>query len=147
MKTIKQWIEELPEPYKTQAFANADKCKDKDTVDVMKLVSNPMSAISSIFYFWETPEGGPYWQNYIEFLSKNPSVWDSKAIPTNAQLEILGSKKSIETQRFPDSYLTIDLKMSTRELAEEIYRAIKWMDGSSDSELINEIEKVLNQRR
>lgn len=52
MKTIKQWLEELPEPYRTQALENYER----------KQMSHSLSlALASAFHWHYTPEGWNYW--------------------------------------------------------------------------------------
>lgn len=64
MKTIKQWLEELPEPYRTQALENADRC------DLDKDAKSKPAALRNAFEWEETPEdqGYYYWEDLWEKL-------------------------------------------------------------------------------
>ena len=62
MKTIKEHYQELPEPYKTEAFKNLRKDNENIKVD------NINKAICGGFIFAETPQGLDYW---FDFLDKN----------------------------------------------------------------------------
>ena len=53
MKTIREFLEELPEPYRSQALEN---CKNGD------LASHSLSrAIEDAFVWKNTPQGDRYW--------------------------------------------------------------------------------------
>lgn len=57
MKTIREWLEELPEPYRSEALKNAD----KDKLDAMEdLLSH---AIAEAFDWEDSPQGFDYWNN------------------------------------------------------------------------------------
>lgn len=63
MKTIREWLEELPEPYKTQAKQNTKK------LSVFKLEEPTLSdAVMSAFRWETTPEGLNYWMNLYDEL-------------------------------------------------------------------------------
>jgi len=62
MKTIKQWLETLPEPYRSQALENWDGESRK--------VKSSSAAIGSAFKWWKSPEGIKYWENFYYLLSK-----------------------------------------------------------------------------
>ena len=56
-KTIKEWLETLPEPYRTEALENAD----KDTLIINK--THLSRAIRGSFYWEYSPQGHDYWKN------------------------------------------------------------------------------------
>jgi hypothetical protein len=60
MKTIREWLEELPEPHRTQAINNAEKY---DMIDIS--VDSLIDAIGQGFIWRESPEGGNYWVDLI----------------------------------------------------------------------------------
>lgn len=55
MKTIKQWLETLPEPYRGQALANLEK-EESDHI-----VSSDCEAVNWAFNWGESPEGFEHW--------------------------------------------------------------------------------------
>jgi hypothetical protein len=57
MKTIKEYLEELPEPWRSQALENYDPKFHPHT----KTTSSLESAISWAFDWSESPEGHEYW--------------------------------------------------------------------------------------
>lgn len=57
MKTIKEWLSELPEPYRGQALANYDPL----FAGVSRQVPDLSTAISSAFEWNKTTEGIDYW--------------------------------------------------------------------------------------
>lgn len=62
MKTIKEWLSELPEPYKTKALANASKA-------VLKEEEPDLNQALRAAFIWETaPEGKVYWDNVTDAL-------------------------------------------------------------------------------
>lgn len=66
MKTIRDWLEELPEPYKTQAIDNAPennlKCQDDSLHE----------ALAGAFFWSYTKEGYDYWDNlYTKLKHEN----------------------------------------------------------------------------
>lgn len=65
MKTIKEWLEELPEPYRTQALELYDTYwGDKD---VPKTVSLP-EALRGAFVWGNTTQGYEYWSSLYKKL-------------------------------------------------------------------------------
>ena len=60
MKTIKEWLEELPEPYKTQALTNM---KNFALYAGEYEVTSLDKAIEWAFYWGQTPEGLSYWDD------------------------------------------------------------------------------------
>lgn len=69
MKTIREWLEELPEPYRTQALENFD-IEGIDNI----LVSTLADAINKGFIWFTTPQGEPYWFNIHRKIYKNESL-------------------------------------------------------------------------
>lgn len=63
-KTIKEWLEELDEPYRTQALNNMD-IEDSE-VDAYSLCE----AVGIAFYWYDSPEGHDYWDELSEQLIK-----------------------------------------------------------------------------
>lgn len=63
-KTIKQWFETLPEPYRTQALNNAN----------IFLLDQEETNMEDAFYngfFWAfSPEGYDYWEEFINNISR-----------------------------------------------------------------------------
>ena len=70
MKTIKQWLEELPEPYRSQSLANmADiKCQAHGVIDPEQKRSSLRGVLMSAFAWSQTPEMFEYWDNLYESL-------------------------------------------------------------------------------
>ena len=68
MKTIEQWFNELPEPYRSQALENTLNQFGKKRLKVHKL--NIREALSSGFIWNDTPkkQGHNYWYNFYETL-------------------------------------------------------------------------------
>jgi hypothetical protein len=54
MKTIKEWLETLPEPYRSQALKNG--------IDMGKERSSLFKAINSAFVWSNSKEGFDYWR-------------------------------------------------------------------------------------
>ena len=57
MKTIKKWLEELPEPYRTQALDNLSEEDGLIESETMEY------AIRAAFVWFHTEEGHTYWSN------------------------------------------------------------------------------------
>lgn len=55
MKTIREWLEELPEPYRSQALENMD-IEDADIEH-----DNFERALCGAFLWMDSPEGWDYW--------------------------------------------------------------------------------------
>lgn len=64
MKTIKQWLEELPEPYRTQALENYENNK----------VQSLSFALINAFEWYDTPEGIEYWADLNKKICENNLV-------------------------------------------------------------------------
>jgi hypothetical protein len=62
-KTIKEYLETLPEPYRSQALKNTYKIHldeaGKDSVG---------HALKSAFFWESSPEGHDYWENFYHSL-------------------------------------------------------------------------------
>lgn len=58
-KKIVSFINKWPEPYRSQAIANA-------SIDVNELSgwSAPIEVLESLFVWSDTPEGGDYWNDF-----------------------------------------------------------------------------------
>jgi hypothetical protein len=56
MKTVREWLEELPEPYKGEALMQTDG-------DLSTKYVNLYDALSSAFYWEGSPQGDRYWRN------------------------------------------------------------------------------------
>lgn len=63
MKTIKEWLESLPEPHRTQALANAS---DSLTTTTPSLTS----AIAGGFAWAYSPEGYEYWDDFFHTIDQ-----------------------------------------------------------------------------
>lgn len=64
MKTIEQWLNELPEPYRSQALENTPKYML--TNQYVSMVSVLMHAFPWKF----SPQGLEYWQEYFNTLPR-----------------------------------------------------------------------------
>jgi hypothetical protein len=64
MKTVEEWFNDLEEPYKTQALENSIEKS-------LKIIAESMSeALSSGFYWTDSPQGHEYWYNIFKKHSK-----------------------------------------------------------------------------
>lgn len=61
-KTIKEWLEELPEPYSTQALNNADELLLNCTYGTQS------EALEEAFVWFATEEGHDYWEQLYETI-------------------------------------------------------------------------------
>jgi len=59
-KTIKEWLYELPEPYKTQALTNSD---NNSTLESSNKYNSFGEALGAAFSFSYAPEGPHFWIN------------------------------------------------------------------------------------
>lgn len=59
MKTAKQWFDELPEPYRTQALVNCDSNEYCDTL---------ADALFDSFAWGQTTQGMRYWQELHDMI-------------------------------------------------------------------------------
>lgn len=64
MKIVKEWFNDLEEPYKKQALEN--------TVEKsLKIIAESMTeALSSAFYWTDSPQGHDYWSNIFKQYGK-----------------------------------------------------------------------------
>lgn len=75
MKTIREWLEELPQPYRGQALANM-RPQNKDIEE-----NTLQDGLQGAFVWSKTKEGRRYWQKvYLSTLIPKP--------PTNALLAL-----------------------------------------------------------
>lgn len=66
MKTIKQWLNTLPSPYREQALTNTNKDVLKENPSIPDLEC----ALLSSFVWSKSPEGKLYWSNLVRELRK-----------------------------------------------------------------------------
>ena len=70
MKTIRQWLEELPEPYKSVALRNAEDDVSRAIDDNVEHMS---VALSRGFIWRESPEGSAFWRSvFYHYLTSTP---------------------------------------------------------------------------
>lgn len=60
MKTIREWLEGLPEPYRTQAMNNTIRV-GKRSLDSISICNSLYWVIQEAFVWQDSPEGGKYW--------------------------------------------------------------------------------------
>lgn len=78
-KLIREWFEELDEPYRTKALNNHFNPESSQNTDIF--VSNLNDAIVLGFRASKTPEGIKYWQNvYVEIKLKEKYGRDYKPL-------------------------------------------------------------------
>lgn len=63
MKTIREWLEELPEPYRTQAIENTEDELLLERVESLK------KAVKCAFIWNKSPQGHEYWSELHETLN------------------------------------------------------------------------------
>lgn len=68
MKTIREWLEELPEPYRTQALENCNSMR-LSISGLSDIVETSRIAIMSAFHWDSSPEGFHYWDELYETLN------------------------------------------------------------------------------
>ena len=68
MKTIREHLNDLPEPYRTEALENARNSKPNTEY---ALESSTHGALTGGFVFSETPQGINYWWGLIDELNQN----------------------------------------------------------------------------
>lgn len=73
MKTLRQYLEELPEPYRTEALNNADRyLLDEEWVPSSSEVTHN-TPLSHSFIWQGTPQGHEYWEEANnKFYNSNP---------------------------------------------------------------------------
>ena len=65
MKTVKEWLDELPEPYRTQALEQTSNFRLKETEDTM------YSTLLGIFPWYDSHEGNEYWRQLSDVYRKH----------------------------------------------------------------------------
>jgi len=78
-KTIGWWLNQLPEPYRTQALTN---WKKDFSYKSNKLFDSVWEAILQGFIWGETPEGRDYWADYYHFGDFN-NIQEIKVVNPN----------------------------------------------------------------
>ena len=64
MKTIREHLETLPEPYRSQALENIDE-RDQDLPEI-----SLRGALLKGFFWYDAPQGGHYWIDVYHRLVK-----------------------------------------------------------------------------
>lgn len=62
MKTIKEWIEELPEPYRTRSIENTEDELLLERVESLK------RAVKCAFVWRNSTQGHQYWEDFYDTL-------------------------------------------------------------------------------
>jgi len=93
MKTIRQLLEELPEPYRTLAIANAEKHTPFSVLDHIAPVQTVAGAVESAFIWNVSREGSEYWTVLYASLLKLPRPVTIS--PEQKQELLLSSYRSI----------------------------------------------------
>ena len=95
MKTIREWLTELPEPYRTEALENMEKsvpCEGD------RLVSKKSEAIDIAFLWPNTPQGNQYWECLFEGAQLDERPKEATPPDLHALLkEILAEQTGIYT--------------------------------------------------
>lgn len=69
MKTFREWFEEFPEPYKTQAILNTEKSEFSKGVYTPCYTSGDLKCVlSAAFNFSKSTEGREYWVEFQKTL-------------------------------------------------------------------------------
>lgn len=66
MKTIKEWLEELPEPYRSEAIENMESEVDRYTGD--RIENCLRGALFGAFIWVDSPQGTVYWAEIFDSL-------------------------------------------------------------------------------
>src|SRR5690554_4701257 len=94
MKTVKQFLEGLPEPIRSQALNNADPYFYTLEVD------GPTDALSKAFIWLNTPEGPGYWEGVartLEALTGAPAPTEAPKSEYVVQAHLYKVKESTQT--------------------------------------------------
>lgn len=126
MKQIQQWLEELEEPYKTQAFENTQE-------DRLTLVTDTLSnAIQKAFTWSETPQGRNYWgeiHDKISSLEPKPYTKFKKNVKVRPIGEILREKGTATIEELRTA-TGIDILTLERELQQlQIWGSVKFKNN------------------
>jgi hypothetical protein len=107
-KTIKQWLELLPEPYRTQALVNMEPSK----ADVMQ--DSLHDAICRAFNWFKTPilQGYDYWNN-IAIRANRGEFTPVPIQPTPLEANPAISPKRVRTKKQPITGAKRTTKLST----------------------------------
>lgn len=65
MKTVRQWLEQIEEPYRTKALTNMHKCNGNHVADLQQ--STISDALMCAFSWENSNEGFIYWNNLIKY--------------------------------------------------------------------------------
>lgn len=107
MKTIKEWFETLPDPYKTQALENSIQLTGKK-------VPSLVGALNS-FIWSDTPQGREYWTQVKRYVQLNEPLPYAGQIesPTNAlsALHAIALKEGIPIEEI----MSVDYDSTTGE--------------------------------
>lgn len=66
MKTVKEWLEGLEEPYRSQAFENVEELNVHPGGVLFAREESLSSALIGAFDWGKSPQGHKYWENIYE---------------------------------------------------------------------------------
>jgi len=120
MKTIKEWLSELPEPYRSQALENT-------AVDTLDENEGNLSMALHEAFDWETSlQGHNYWRILYNLITEDSNKRHTHTVKTVNEEAVI---------------------KSNREIAEEIYQISDPQDNNThlQKEITDEIESILNK--
>jgi hypothetical protein len=115
LKTIKEWLSELPEPYRTQALKNTNQRELGETANSLN------NALSLAFVWDRTEQGHSYWEDLIELVNQKKSLLIS---PTNAlsAIHAIALKEGFAAEEIESVSRNLDIEANSK--GEWIYRLI-----------------------
>ena len=94
-KTVEQWLQELPEPYRSQALDNMDADGDGEELTIT-------SALSAAFVWQGTPQGHKYWEGLHVKLGGDRSSVVSDGIAVSGGRGLVAPAWIKVSDRLPD---------------------------------------------
>lgn len=79
MKTIREWLEQLPEPYRTQALENAFSIRSLFDIDREPSRQTIKCALREAFIWHKTSQGHTYWAdiaNTLNYPHELKEIWE-----------------------------------------------------------------------
>lgn len=130
MKTIKEWLETLPEPYRSQALENMNKNNSDEKM-------NSLSNTLGIAFVWgNTKQGSLYWNDVYESAKK------AEKIGGKINNVVLLNRTDVTVKTVNEEAV----KKSNRQIAEEIFAEIAMRVKTTDLETnVSSIETILNK--
>lgn len=112
MKTTREWLNELPEPYNELAVANVISCRGEQGLNANR---DLMSDAVNCFNWGDSPQRHAFWERIYDYYIMRERIPRIQQEMTNNMLNYYNRIDEILTRGFPDSIAMEELRLKQEE--------------------------------